>query len=67
MHELIIYDDLSKQSLAYHQMSLLLCRPPSHEAFLRNVFYLHSGLLKRIVKMSDQAGAIETQAENMFA
>jgi F0F1-type ATP synthase alpha subunit len=57
MHTLIIYDDLSKQSMAYRQMSLLLCRPPGREAFPRDVFYLHSCLLERAAKMSDQIGA----------
>jgi F0F1-type ATP synthase alpha subunit len=57
MHALIIYDDLSKQSVAYHQMSLLLRRPPSCGAFPGDVFYLHSCLLERVAKMSDQTGA----------
>ncbi|GKC78463.1 ATP1 protein, partial [Tanacetum coccineum] len=56
MHALIIYDDLSKQAVAYRQMSLLLHRPPGHEAFLGDVFYLHSRLLERAAKRSDQTG-----------
>jgi proton translocating ATP synthase F1 alpha subunit len=75
MHTLIIYDDLSKQSVAYRQMSLLLRRPPSREAFPGDVFYLHSRLLERAAKMSDQIGAgsltalpvIETQAGDVSA
>jgi F0F1-type ATP synthase alpha subunit len=70
MHTLIIYDDLSKQSVAYGQMSLLLCRPPGCEAFLGDVFYLHFCLLERTAKMSYQIGVgsltalpvIETQS-----
>jgi F0F1-type ATP synthase alpha subunit len=50
MHTLIIYDDLNKQSLAYRQMLLLLCRLSSHEAFPRDVFYLHSCLLEKVTK-----------------
>jgi F0F1-type ATP synthase alpha subunit len=57
MHALIVYDDLSKQSVAYCQMSLLLRRPPGREACPGDVFYLHSCLLKRAAKMSDQTGA----------
>jgi proton translocating ATP synthase F1 alpha subunit len=57
MHALIIFDDLSKQSVAYRQISLLLRRPPGREAFPGDVFYLHSRLLERAAKMSDQAGA----------
>nr|YP_010399862.1 ATP synthase F1 subunit alpha [Nowellia curvifolia]QIA60595.1 ATP synthase F1 subunit alpha [Nowellia curvifolia]UQM88628.1 ATP synthase F1 subunit alpha [Nowellia curvifolia] len=57
MHALIIYDDLSKQSVAYRQMSLLLRRPPGREAFPGDVFYLHSRSLERAAKMSDQTGA----------
>nr|AAZ29199.1 maturase-like protein [Pellia epiphylla] len=57
MHALIIYDDLSKQSVAYRQMSLLLRRPPGREAFPGDVFYLHSRLSERAAKMSDQTGA----------
>ncbi|KAJ7195420.1 P-loop containing nucleoside triphosphate hydrolase protein [Mycena rebaudengoi] len=67
-HALIIYDDLSKQAVAYRQMSLLLCRPPGREAYPRDVFYLHSRLLERATKMSDKFGGgsltalpIETQ------
>ena len=56
MHSLIIYDDLSKQSVAYRQMSLLLRRPPGREAFPGDVFYLHSRLLERSAKMSDGVG-----------
>jgi proton translocating ATP synthase F1 alpha subunit len=75
MHALIIYDDLSKQSVAYRQMSLLLRRPPGREAFPGDVFYLHSRLLERAAKMSDEAGAgsltalpvIETQAGDVSA
>ncbi|KAH8934063.1 hypothetical protein BDL97_18G064200 [Sphagnum fallax] len=75
MHALIIYDDLSKQSVAYRQMSLLLRRPLGREAFPGDVFYLHSRLLERAAKMSDQTGAgsltalpvIETQAGDVSA
>jgi proton translocating ATP synthase F1 alpha subunit len=75
MHALIIYDDLSKQSVAYRQMSLLLRRPPGREAFPGDVFYLHSRLLERAAKMSDPEGAgsmtalpvIETQAGDVSA
>jgi len=75
MHALIIYDDLSKQSVAYRQMSLLLRRPPGREAFPGDVFYLHSRLLERSAKMSDEMGAgsmtalpvIETQAGDVSA
>jgi proton translocating ATP synthase F1 alpha subunit len=75
MHALIVYDDLSKQSVAYRQMSLLLRRPPGREAFPGDVFYLHSRLLERAAKMSDEAGAgsltalpvIETQAGDVSA
>ena len=75
LHALIIYDDLSKQSVAYRQMSLLLRRPPGREAFPGDVFYLHSRLLERAAKMSDQMGAgsltalpvIETQAGDVSA
>ncbi|KAM0048609.1 ATP synthase subunit alpha [Helianthus debilis subsp. tardiflorus] len=74
MHALIIYDDLSKQAVAYRQMSLLLRRPPGREAFPGDVFYLHSRLLERAAKRSDQTGAgsltalpvIETQAGDLF-
>jgi F0F1-type ATP synthase alpha subunit len=75
MHTLSIYDDLSKQSMAYCQMSLLLCQPPSCEAFPKDVFYLHSYLLKKNVKMLDQTHAssltalpvIKTQAKDVSA
>jgi F-type H+-transporting ATPase subunit alpha len=70
MHALIVYDDLSKQAVAYRQMSLLLRRPPGREAYPGDVFYLHSRLLERAAKMSDEFGGgsltalpvIETQA-----
>src|SRR3546814_95112 len=69
-HAVIIYDDLSKQAVAYRQMSLLLRRPPGREAYPGDVFYLHSRLLERAAKMGDAAGngslpalpIIETQA-----
>lgn len=75
MHALIIYDDLSKQSVAYRQMSLLLRRPPGREAFPGDVFYLHSRLLERAAKMSDEykkgsltaLPVIETQAGDVSA
>lgn len=75
MHALIIYDDLSKQAVAYRQMSLLLRRPPGREAFPGDVFYLHSRLLERAAKMSEQEGGgsltalpiIETQAGDVSA
>lgn len=75
MHSLIVYDDLTKQSVAYRQMSLLLRRPPGREAFPGDVFYLHSRLLERAAKMSDERGAgsltalpvIETQAGDVSA
>jgi len=75
MHALIIYDDLSKQSVAYRQMSLLLRRPPGREAFPGDVFYLHSRLLERSAKMSDDVGAgsmtalpvVETQGGDVSA
>lgn len=75
MHALIIYDDLSKQAVAYRQMSLLLRRPPGREAFPGDVFYLHSRLLERAAKMSDamKAGSltalpvIETAAGDVSA
>ncbi len=75
MHALIIYDDLSKQAVAYRQMSLLLRRPPGREAYPGDVFYLHSRLLERSAKMSDAMGAgsmtalpvIETQAGDVSA
>jgi F-type H+-transporting ATPase subunit alpha len=56
MHTLIFYDDLSKQLMAYCQMSLLLHRPPGCETYLGDVIYLHSHLLKRVIQMSDQIG-----------
>ncbi|KAI5382365.1 hypothetical protein KIW84_MT0015 (mitochondrion) [Lathyrus oleraceus] len=62
MHALIIYDDLSKQAVAYRQMSLLLRRPPGREAFPGDVFYLHSRLLERAAKRSDQTGAVSFSA-----
>ena len=75
MHALIIFDDLSKQAVAYRQMSLLLRRPPGREAYPGDVFYLHSRLLERAAKMSDELGAgsmtalpvIETQAGDVSA
>ncbi len=75
MHGLIIYDDLSKQAVAYRQMSLLLRRPPGREAYPGDVFYLHSRLLERAAKMNDEHGAgsltalpvIETQAGDVSA
>jgi F-type H+-transporting ATPase subunit alpha len=75
MHALIIYDDLSKQAVAYRQMSLLLRRPPGREAYPGDVFYLHSRLLERAAKMSDAFGGgsltalpvIETQAGDVSA
>merc|ERR1719341_776469 len=74
-HALIMYDDLSKQAVAYRQMSLLLRRPPGREAYPGDVFYLHSRLLERAAKMSDDEGAgsltalpvIETQAGDVSA
>merc|ERR1719478_1584596 len=57
MHAVIFYDDLSKQAVAYRQMSLLLRRPPGREAFPGDVFYLHSRLLERAAKVSDDLGA----------
>jgi F-type H+-transporting ATPase subunit alpha len=75
MHAVIIYDDLSKQAVAYRQMSLLLRRPPGREAYPGDVFYLHSRLLERAAKMNDAKGAgsltalpvIETQANDVSA
>ncbi len=75
MHALIAYDDLSKQAVAYRQMSLLLRRPPGREAYPGDVFYLHSRLLERAAKLSDVKGAgsltalpvIETQANDVSA
>jgi F-type H+-transporting ATPase subunit alpha len=74
-HALIIYDDLSKQAVAYRQMSLLLRRPPGREAYPGDVFYLHSRLLERAAKLSDKEGGgsltalpiIETQAGDVSA
>jgi len=74
-HALIIYDDLSKQAVAYRQLSLLLRRPPGREAYPGDVFYLHSRLLERAAKLSDDVGAgsltalpiIETQAGDVSA
>jgi len=75
MHAVIIYDDLSKQAVAYRQMSLLLRRPPGREAYPGDVFYLHSRLLERAAKMNDDKGGgsltalpiIETQANDVSA
>jgi F-type H+-transporting ATPase subunit alpha len=75
MHALIVHDDLSKQAVAYRQMSLLLRRPPGREAYPGDVFYLHSRLLERAAKMGDAAGngsltalpVIETQAGDVSA
>ena len=75
MHALIIYDDLSKQAVAYRQMSLLLRRPPGREAYPGDVFYLHSRLLERSAKLSEEHGAgsltalpvIETQGGDVSA
>ncbi len=75
MHALIIYDDLSKQAVAYRQMSLLLRRPPGREAYPGDVFYLHSRLLERAAKLNDDKGGgsltalpiIETQAGDVSA
>jgi F-type H+/Na+-transporting ATPase subunit alpha len=75
MHALIIYDDLSKQAVAYRQMSLLLRRPPGREAYPGDVFYLHSRLLERAAKMNNDFGGgsltalpvIETQANDVAA
>ena len=74
-HVLVVYDDLSKQAVAYRQMSLTLHRPPGREAFPGDIFYLHSRLLERAVKMSDELGAgsmtalpiIETQEGDVSA
>jgi F-type H+-transporting ATPase subunit alpha len=75
MHGLIIYDDLSKQAVAYRQMSLLLRRPPGREAYPGDVFYLHSRLLERAAKLNEDHGSgsltalpiIETQANDVSA
>jgi F-type H+/Na+-transporting ATPase subunit alpha len=75
MHAVIVYDDLSKQAVAYRQMSLLLRRPPGREAYPGDVFYLHSRLLERAAKMNEDNGAgsltalpiIETQAGDVSA
>ncbi len=75
MHAVIVYDDLSKQAIAYRQMSLLLRRPPGREAYPGDVFYIHSRLLERAAKMGDAAGngsltalpVIETQAGDVSA
>ena len=75
MHALIVYDDLSKQAVAYRQMSLFLRRPPGREAYPGDVFYIHSRLLERAAKMSDEHGGgsltalpiIETQAGDLSA
>src|SRR5438105_9821351 len=75
MHAVIVYDDLSKQAVAYRQMSLLLRRPPGREAYPGDVFYLHSRLLERAAKMNENNGAgsltalpvIETQANDVSA
>ena len=75
MHAVIVYDDLSKQAVAYRQMSLLLRRPPGREAYPGDVFYLHSRLLERAAKLNDKNGSgsltalpvIETQAGDVSA
>ena len=75
MHAVIFYDDLSKQAVAYRQLSLLLRRPPGREAYPGDVFFLHSRLLERAAKMSDEKGGgsltaipvIETQANDISA
>jgi F-type H+-transporting ATPase subunit alpha len=75
MHAVVVYDDLSKQAVAYRQMSLLLRRPPGREAYPGDVFYLHSRLLERAAKMNNDYGAgsltalpvVETQANDVSA
>jgi F-type H+-transporting ATPase subunit alpha len=75
MHAVIVYDDLSKQAVAYRQMSLLLRRPPGREAYPGDVFYLHSRLLERAAKLNEEHGSgsltalpiIETQANDVSA
>jgi proton translocating ATP synthase F1 alpha subunit len=75
LHALIIYDDLSKHAVAYRQMSLLLRRPPGREAYPGDIFYVHSRLLERAAKMSDDCGAgsltalpvVETQARRCIS
>ncbi len=75
MHSLVVYDDLSKQAVAYRQMSLLLRRPPGREAYPGDVFYLHSRLLERAAKLNEANGSgsmtalpiIETQAGDVSA
>ena len=75
MHAMITYDDLSKQAVAYRQMSLLLRRPPGREAFPGDVFYLHSRLLERAAKLNEDNGSgsltalpiVETQANDVSA
>ncbi len=75
MHAVIVYDDLTKQAVAYRQMSLLLRRPPGREAYPGDVFYLHSRLLERAAKLNDDEGSgsltalpiIETQANDVSA
>ena len=75
MHSLVVYDDLSKQAVAYRQMSLLLRRPPGREAYPGDVFYLHSRLLERAAKLNESNGSgsmtalpiIETQAGDVSA
>ena len=75
MHALVVFDDLSKQAVAYRQMSLLLRRPPGREAYPGDVFYLHSRLLERAAKMNAENGSgsltalpvIETQAGDVSA
>src|SRR5690625_7013531 len=74
-HVLVVYDDLSKQAVAYRELSLLLRRPPGREAFPGDVFYLHSRLLERAAKLSDERGGgsltalpfVETQAGDISA